>query len=155
MLERIAVGVAEGFREFFRGVREVLAEGLRGEVEASVHIRRTLAIYLTIAIGVDVDVYTHLVNQTNPSLAVCFFPFNSFLTRSCNVSLSIGAANCLSRIFLMLPFMSFFTGWKATLPRTSKRPVRASLASRNSEVEMAEVDSSMGTWLKDRLVESK
>jgi hypothetical protein len=35
-LERVAVGVAERVGEFFGGVRDVVAEGLGGEVEATV-----------------------------------------------------------------------------------------------------------------------
>lgn len=42
---------------------------------------------------------THRTNQTNPSVAVCFFSFNSFTTRDCRVADSAGAACCLSLTF--------------------------------------------------------
>lgn len=56
----------------------------------------------------------------------------------------------------ILPVMSLLTGLKAALPKTSNRPVRASEASRNSEVEMAlSLLASMGTSTKERLPLSK
>jgi hypothetical protein len=58
-------------------------------------------------------------SQTIPSVAVCFFSFNSFNTKFCMVSDSVGAASWRSRIFLTLPVMSLLTGLKATEPRTS------------------------------------
>lgn len=57
---------------------------------------------------------------------------------------------------VMLPCMSLLTGLNAALPKTSKRPVRASEASRNSEVDIAlSLDSSIGTSVNDLLPLSK
>lgn len=56
----------------------------------------------------------------------------------------------------MFPVISFFTGLKAVLPRTSNKPATASEASRNSEVRIAlSLLSSMGTSVKERLQLSK
>lgn len=44
-LERVAVGAAERGAEFFRGVRDVRAEGLRGEVEATKYNASALGIW--------------------------------------------------------------------------------------------------------------
>jgi len=51
----------------------------------------------------------------------------------------------------MFPVMSFLTGVKATLPRSSNRVVVASAASRNSLVAMPWSLGSIGTSAKDRL----
>jgi hypothetical protein len=57
---------------------------------------------------------------------------------------------------LILPSISFLTGLKATEPRTSKRVVRLSHASRNSLVEMAlSLFLSRGTSVKLRFSVSK
>jgi len=99
---------------------------------------------------------SYLTNQTSPSVAVCFFVFNSLTTNSCNVSPSAGAANWRSLIFFTFPNISFLTGVKATEPSTSNNVVRDSAASRKGVVEMAlSFSASMGTSVKDFLSVSR
>jgi hypothetical protein len=90
-LEGVAVGIAEGIGELLVGVGDVVAEGLGGEVKATVD-------------GVSsmnwvVRVETYRLSQTRPSVAVCFFSLSSLRTRSWRVSERVGAASWRSRIF--------------------------------------------------------
>lgn len=121
-LKCTGVGFAEAVRELCRGVGEVVGESLAGEVEAPDYAvsQSVMAIWRCGDLATSpTRGESYLVSHSSPSLAVCFFVANSFLTRSCSVSLWRGAASCRSRIFLMLPSMSLLTGLNATLPRTS------------------------------------
>lgn len=96
-LERVAVGVAEGVGELFAGVGGVVAESLRGEVEATsdtsvsdcMQNRKMNVVYGE----------AYRVNHRRPSVATCFFSLSSLMTRSWRVSERVGAASWRSRIF--------------------------------------------------------
>lgn len=155
-LEGAAVGVAEGDAQLVGRVAEVLAQRLRGEVQAARQPEQALGrrVRFRLELAADEVLERGAVEGGGEVAGADFLAPGEGGVSDGEFSHRIHrVAWGWFRLTVMLPVMSLLTGLNAALPNTSKSRVRASEASRNSGVEMPlSLLSSMGTSAKERLL---